>query len=178
MAFRPERLVQNLRAQVGEATSDEVIAGLAPYEGAQSPARKAAWIAELMVRLEKGVGREVAGAVMEACGRQCIGKSTLARAREVAAGAQDVDDLLAQLNAAHLGGGHLRREGDVIHAAYDRCYCGSVSEAKEPVPPTYCRCSCGWYGELFQAALGRPVEVELLGSIASGGAQCRFLIHL
>jgi hypothetical protein len=178
MAFRPERLVQNLSAHAAEATSERVIAGLPPYEAAKSPARRAAWIAELMGRLEAAVGPEVAGAVMEACGRQCIGKSTLARAREVAAGVQDVDDLLARLNAAHLGGGHLRREGDVIHAAYDRCYCGSVSKAKEPLPATYCRCSCGWYEELFEAALGRPVKVELLGSIASGGGQCRFAVHL
>jgi predicted hydrocarbon binding protein len=177
MPFRPERFVQNLRAQVDDATSERVIAGLPPYEAARSPARKAAWIAELMVRLEQAVGPEAAGTVMEACGRQCIGKSTLARARQVAAGAQDVDDLLARLNEAHLGGGHLRREGGVIRAAYDRCYCGSVSKAREPLSATYCRCSCGWYGELFEAALGQPVEVKLLGSIASGDEQCRFLIR-
>jgi predicted ArsR family transcriptional regulator len=53
-----------------------------------------------------------------------------------------------------------------------------VSKARKPVPATYCRCSCGWYGELFEAVLGRPVEVELLGSIASGDEQCRFVIHL
>ncbi len=177
MAFRPERFVRNLRAWVDEATSEQVTAGLPPYEECKSPARKAAWIAELMVRLEGAVGPEAAGAVMEACGRQCIGASTLAKAREIAAGGRDLDRLLARLNAAHLGGGQLRREGDVIHAAYDRCYCGSVSKAREPVPPIYCRCSCGWYEELFEAALGRPVEVELLGSIASGGAQCQFVIH-
>ena len=178
MAFRPERFRKSLSAHVDPATSEEVAADLAPYEAAKTPARKAAWIAELLERLEEAVGPEVAGAVMEECGRECIGKSTLAKVRKVAAGAHDLDDLLAKLNAAHLGGGHLRREGDVIHAAYDRCYCGSVSKAKAPLSPTYCRCSCGWYGQLFEAALGRPVEVELLGSIASGDEQCRFLIHL
>jgi len=178
MPFRPERFRKSLSAHVDQAMSERVIADLAPYQAAKSPARKAAWVSELMGRLEEAVGPAVAGAVMEECGRECIGKSTLARARKVAAGAQDLDDLLARLNAAHLGGGHLRREGDVIHAAYDRCYCGSVSKAKAPLSPTYCRCSCGWYGELFRAALGRLVEVELLGSIVSGDEQCRFLIHL
>ena len=178
MAFRPKRFVGSLGAEVDEATSTQVMACLPPYEECKSPARQAAWIGELMRRLEGVAGPEAAGAVMEACGRQCIGATTLAKAREIAAVAEDLDDLLARLNEAHLGGGQLRREGDAIHAAYDRCYCGSVSKAREPVSTIYCRCSCGWYGALFEAALGRPVEVELLSSIAGGAAQCRFVVHV
>jgi hypothetical protein len=115
---------------------------------------------------------------MEACSESCFGKSLLEKARRLQAGAQNLEQLLVQLNEAHIGGGHLQRQGNVIHATYDRCYCGSVSQSKVPFSATYCGCSCGWYRRLFEGLLNQPVEVELLGSIIQGNENCQFLIHL
>jgi predicted hydrocarbon binding protein len=132
-----------------------------------------------MDTLEREVDAPTGRAIMDRCA--CIGAGVIAKAQALQREAQDLDDLLARMNAAHLGGGHLRREstpeGDVIHASYDRCYCGSVSKSREPVSATYCACSCGWYRRLFEALLDRPVEVALLSSILQGDDQCRFLIR-
>jgi hypothetical protein len=122
----------------------------------------------MMDVLDRAVDEETRRLIMEACGRRCISASTLEKARRLQQEAQDLDDLLSRLNGAHIGGGHLQRKGDVIHAAYDRCYCGSVSKVSETFSATYCYCSCGWYRQLFETLLGRPVEVELLGSIIQG----------
>jgi hypothetical protein len=115
---------------------------------------------------------------MEACGSSCISHSVMEKARRLQVDAQDLDDLLGRLNQAHIGGGHLQRQGDAIHATYDRCYCGSVSKSREPFSSTYCFCSCGWYRRLFEKLLHGPVEVELLCSILQGDENCQFLIHL
>jgi hypothetical protein len=61
---------------------------------------------------------------------------------------------------------------------YDRCYCRSVSGTAEPFPSTYCRCSCGWYRQLFEQLIGEPIEVELLDSIIQGAQACRFVIRI
>jgi predicted hydrocarbon binding protein len=132
----------------------------------------------MMEVLEREVDEQTRRAIMEACGRRCIGASTLQKARRIAREAGDLDDMLRRLNEVHLGGGHLQLDGDVIHAAYDRCYCGSVSKTREPFSATYCHCSCGWYRQLFETLLERPVEVELLGSILQGDERCRFLIRV
>ena len=71
----------------------------------------------------------------------------------------------------------MRRTDAGIEAAYDRCYCGSVSKTREPISATYCACSCGWYRQLFETLLGTAVEVELLESIIQGSERCRFLIR-
>jgi len=92
--------------------------------------------------------------------------------------AKDLDDLLDRLNQAHIGGGRLRREGDMIHASYERCYCGSVNKTKERISATYCHCSCGWYKELFETVLERSVEVERVESIVQGADACRFVIRV
>jgi hypothetical protein len=102
----------------------------------------------------------------------------LAKARRLAQEAHDLDDLLSRLNTAHIGGGHLRRMGAVIYAAYDRCYCGSGSKTRDRFSATYCYCSCGWYRELFEALLERPVSVELQSSIIKGDERCAFLIRV
>jgi hypothetical protein len=83
--------------------------------------------------LDREVDEETRWAIMEACGRRCIGAGTLEKTGRLQQRAQDLDNLLGRLNEAHIGGGHLQRAGDVIHAAYDRCYCGSVSRTREPL---------------------------------------------
>jgi len=128
--------------------------------------------------LDREVDRETRKTIMEACGRRCISVTTIKKARSLLQEARDLDDLLGRLKQVHIGGGYLQREGDVIRAAYDRCYCGSVSRTREPFSATYCHCSCGWYRQLFETLLCRPVAVELLGSIIQGDERCQFLIHI
>ena len=70
--------------------------------------------------------------VMEACGGRCIGATALKKARRLQQEAQDLDDLLRRLSGPHIGGGYLERKGDVIDAAHDCCYCGSVGKAGGP----------------------------------------------
>jgi predicted hydrocarbon binding protein len=128
--------------------------------------------------LDAQLGEELAKAVMEDCGRECIGSSVLAKALQIHAQATDLDDLLARLNQAHLGGGSLRREGELVYASYSRCYCGAVSKVRQPISASYCQCSCGWYARLFETLLHRPVRVELIDSIAHGADACNFVIHM
>ena len=121
---------------------------------------------------------EIRYTVMEEPGRRCIGANALEKARRLQKDATDLDNLMSRLNQAHIGGGHLQRDGEVIHASYDRCYCGSASKFRELLSPTYCHCSCGWYRQLFESLLNRPVEVELSASILQGNECCQFLSRI
>jgi hypothetical protein len=80
---------------------------------------------------------EIRYTVMEEPGRRCIGANALEKARRLQKDATDLDNLLSRLSQAHIGGGHLQRDGEVIHASYDRCYCGSVS--KRWISPMSCQ---------------------------------------
>jgi predicted hydrocarbon binding protein len=178
MPFKPQVFRENVEALVGGQVSDQLSRTCEVYALATTPRQKARCIRAIMEVLERELDEETRQAIMVACGRRCIGASTLGKAHRLGQGAQDLDDLLDRLNEAHIGGGHLWREGDVIHAAYDRCYCGSVSKTSEPFSATYCQCSCGWYRRLFETILDVPVEVELLSSIIQGDERCRFVIRV
>lgn len=61
------------------------------------------------------------------------------------------------------------------------CHCPQVSSAITeglPVPEEICICGAGFYRHIWEGILGRPVRVEILESIASGGDHCTFVIHL
>jgi predicted hydrocarbon binding protein len=178
MPFNVQRFEQSLAACVDDDARAKLMMGCEVYDTIKSPAKKARWIKGLMERLEKEVGEAVANQIMVGCGHRCISRSLLEKAQKHWREVETIDDFLDKLNQAHIGGGSLRREGDTIHGSYERCYCGSVSQAAEPMPSTYCYCSCGWYEVLFETVLERPVEVELLSSIAQGAEACRFAIHI
>jgi hypothetical protein len=179
MPFKVQRFEQSLAEHVDDdGARDKLMEGCKAYDTIQSPAEKARWIKGLMERLEEEAGEAVAREVMVGCGRRCISRSLLQEVQKHRRESDTIDDVLDRLNRAGVGGGSLRREGDTIHGSYERCYCGSVNQAAEPVPSTYCHCSCGWYEMLFETVLGRPVEVELLSSIAQGAEICRFAIHI
>jgi predicted hydrocarbon binding protein len=178
MPFNVQRFERSLAACVDDNVRAKLLEGCEVYDAIKSPAKKARWIKGLMERLEEDAGEAVAREVMVGCGRQCISRSLLEKAQKHWRESDAIDDFLDKLNQAHIGGGSLRREGDIIYGSYERCYCGSVSKAKEPIPLTYCYCSCGWYKMLFGTVLERPVEVELLSSIAQGAGACRFAIRI
>ncbi|MFN2110041.1 MAG: DUF6144 family protein [Anaerolineae bacterium] len=178
MPFKPQVFKEAITGHVPDATAETLARACADYVGLTTPLQKARCIKDIMDALDQAVDEPTRQAIMQNCGRQCISASTLNKARKLAKATSDLDDLLAQLNQAHIGGGHLHREGGVIHGTYTRCYCGSVSHAKEPLSPTYCQCSCGWYRQLFETLLEKPVAVELVSSIIQGDESCRFLIHI
>lgn len=55
------------------------------------------------------------------------------------------------------------------------CLC-PMAEARKggQLSPTYRLCSVGYVKEMHERMLGRPVEVELVGSALQGGARCKF----
>jgi predicted hydrocarbon binding protein len=177
LSFKPNTFQENIEGKIGDGACEELICACEAYALLTTPMQKAHSLHGMMDILDRELDDATRYGIMEACGRQCIGASTLEKARRLQKDSNNLDDLLTRLNEAHIGGGHLRREENTIHGAYDRCYCGSVSQSREKFSDTYCHCSCGWYHQLFEALLGRPVEVELLGSILQGAERCEFQIH-
>jgi hypothetical protein len=181
MPFRPQLFEESVVAVLGRPLPEALADAAVTYASATTPVQKARCVGRLMAALdaevEAGTGREI----MDRCA--CIGQGVIDKALGLQRESADLDDLLARMNALHIGGGQLRAllghpSGEIaIAAAYDHCYCGSVNKARAPISATYCACSCGWYRRLFEALLGRPVEVELQSSIIQGDAQCRFVIH-
>ena len=70
---------------------------------------------------------------------------------------------------------------DEIERRYAYCHCPRVRETvrapKQAVPRLYCYCGAGFYQDIWETVLGRPVEVEVLETVLEGGEVCRIAIH-
>lgn len=168
-------MIRNLDVLVGQDVRGRILAGLGRLP--ESPADQTGWVREVVARMDRELDPGTRAAVLEPCGRICLGQDLIARARELRDKFADLDALLAFLNEKRIGGGNLHREGGIIHAVYERCYCDRVNRATDRISRTYCHCSRGWLGGLFEALLGQPVQVELLSSIIAGDSVCEFAIR-
>ena len=178
MPFNIQRFINSLNSHVDESVRVRLMQDRVAYDNLSTPSQTAKWIGNMMSDLKEQVRENIARSVMEDCGRRCIGHSVLERAKRLQQEATDFDDLLNKFNQAHIGGGKLRRVGNVVFASYARCYCGSVSKTRQPISTTYCHCSCGWYKQLFETLLEKSVDVDLVDSIIQGADACRFIIHI
>jgi len=61
------------------------------------------------------------------------------------------------------------------------CHCSQVSgavAASVPIPVEYCHCGAGFYRWIWETILEKPVSVEILETVCSGGNKCSFAIVL
>jgi hypothetical protein len=101
---------------------------------------------------------------------------------------KSLDDFLEAEPQKRFPGTRLRREGNILYQIYDptsfvkpvRCYCYLLRNlpSDEKVSLTYCHCSEGFIKSYWEEVLGKPVGVEILESVISGGKECRFAIYL
>ncbi len=173
------RLAKHIEKEAGRSVVELAMKDADVFMKA-NPAGKATWLKNAIERLENAVGTDKARKIMENCGRMCCGATSRKRAEHATRGADSIAEVVKKLNKLHLGGGRLMlKDKHTITGGYDKCYCGQVKHTKTPFPKlTYCYCSVGWYKQLFETALGRPVNVEITQSIISGAKTCEFVIHV
>ncbi len=143
------------------------------------------WTGRFMRVLDERLDEATRRGLMEANGRAC---AMGAYGPPDPAKKVGVDEFVAGL-AKHVGPENARREGDVVFFNYKQnpaglsledgyCLCPLVEDGPAELSPTYCHCSVGYVAYLFERNLGRPVRVELLESVRSGGKACRFAVHV
>lgn len=173
------RLAKHIEKEAGRSVVELAMRDADEFMKA-NPAGKAAWLKNAIEHLENAVGTDKARKIMENSGRMCCGATCRKRAKQATRGAHSIAEVVKKLNKAYLGGGRLKlKDEHTVTGGYDQCYCGQVKYTKTPFPTlTYCHCSVGWYKQLFETALGRPVDVEITQSIICGAKTCEFVIHV
>lgn len=132
------------------------------------------WVRNLIAGLDEYVDPETRKQILERCGRDCITKKMIDRARELYSDSEDLEDFLRRYSGVN---SHLHVEDGSVYLVYPKCYCPTVKN----IPPghlsaSYCDCSRGWAKSLFEGATGQLVEVVREASVVNGDGECRFRI--
>jgi predicted ArsR family transcriptional regulator len=172
------RFAKIVEEETGREVVEKVMQDADQYKS-YNYVRKAAWWKRVIEELEKLIGREKSCEIMEKCGRKCCGPTSRKKAKEARGESESIEGLVKGMNENGIGGGRLTlKDETTVQGGYDHCYCGQVKHTAEVFPEIYCHCSVGWYKQLFESALGTPVEVELVQSIITGADTCEFIIHV
>lgn len=173
------RIAKFLLTEIGETATKKILKNAGVFNELNS-VEKADYIRAMVKRMKQVIGVAKTYNILVSCGRKCCGATTRNRAVEIMRRSKSLKDFIIQLNKQSIGGGRLKIKNKcTITGGYDQCYCGIVNQTKIPFKDTtYCQCSTGWYKQLFETALGCPVEVKILQSIISGAETCEFEIRI
>ena len=72
-------------------------------------------------------------------------------------------------------------ESDPVKKRQLYCHCPrirNVIESGEMISPTYCYCGAGFYKDIWERILSKPVDVEIRKSLLNGDDVCSFAVHL
>ena len=175
------RFAKIIEKDFGESVLLDVMEDSDKYSSLKAP-DKAEWWKSAVIRLEKGVGVEGAVEIMRSCGRKCCGKGIRKTAKRLKDESKSLEEFLVKASTYEVKEGEIEYKlGDdkIIIGIFNRCFCGQVKQTKVSFEnKTYCQCSAEFHKQFFEAALEKPISVELVESIISEAKICKFIMHI
>ncbi len=135
------------------------------------------WTSDLLDAMEEELPVEARKRLVAACGRGCYRRHAFKPAI-AEKGRGDV----AKLVGAYSEVFECWRDGETVHVRYGetskRCYCPVVRDRPARPSDLHCECTRATHQSIFEAALGRPVPVEIVETLRRGGKTCHFVARL
>lgn len=129
--------------------------------------------AKLLTALSTRVEAPALSGALEEVGRYCAGTSNMA-----APFAGNPEGLFAVMREKwHADVTYDAEQGAVALAFPEMKECPCAFVRAGVTPACVCQCSIGWQKHAFEVVFGRPVEVELKGSLLRGDRRCSFEIR-
>ncbi len=135
------------------------------------------WLSDLMNEVDATLDEPTKARLIGGCGRACFERFAFKRAW-AEEGRGDVDKLIAALQKNF----NVQREGRQVHIRYGLtskgCYCPAAKYRAPKPNDLHCYCSRGTHQAVWEAALGRPIQVDIAETVRRGGKTCHFVVTL
>jgi len=179
-----ELATQLEKAAIKQETIDEIMEGGENILRKTGSAKKADWMREAMLKMNKLLDVQTRKVVREGCAC-CLGGKRLKTSQQIVKDNETLEDRIKAANDAHyVGRVTLQANGEIL-AQFDmqktepyHCYC--LPQAEKPLPITYCFCCGGHVKHHLQIALGRELDCTTRSSALSSGGKfpCTFSLKI
>lgn len=172
-------MAKNIEKETNRDIVLKVMQDIDQFNSASSRVEKVEWIKEAIKRLEQQVGKKESIKIMENCGRDCcMGcRREHTKFKTLMSESKSIEEFLNKVSAGGIN--YKLKDKNTIIGEYNKCYCSLVKQTKKPFQnKLYCQCGVGHIRQLFESALKKPVEVELVQSVITGAKICEFIIHI
>jgi hypothetical protein len=172
------KFAQNIDKVAGVEIRVEILKdceNLTSKDGKEKRAEKMKVVTE---RMESLLDEKDIISIRESCA--CKPPKFLKKAREVYAESDNIDGFLLKLQETGYAGDSIRLEDSIIYGKFgiEKCVCGMVGETKSEIPISWCHCCKAHIRWLYERSLERPLKVELIESLISGGEDCIYKVYL
>jgi hypothetical protein len=132
------------------------------------------WLSDLLDAIQSELDEPACIRLMAGCGRGCYRRHAFKQ--QLAAQGQGS---LERLVAALQNNFEAWQAEDGVHIRYgetsSRCYCPVLPDRDDGL---HCQCTRATHQAIFEAALGRPVQVDILETLRRGGKTCHFVARV
>jgi effector-binding domain-containing protein len=191
-----QRLAYNLERVLGPSVRADVVQNLDQISLGSSREERKAWVNCALERLDAQTAEEQRFDILSRCAH-IFSPRRIERVRAIYERNLDIDEVLKAMEEDPDWYEKPVRDGNIIYvtkvprnrqgyeeAANDAerrthyCHCALVRKNPDDVHPDFCYCGAGWYRQIWEGILGKPVRVEILKSLTKGDETCQFAIHL
>lgn len=180
-----ELAAQLEKAGIAREKIDIIMAGGEEILRKTSPVKKADWMREAMLRMNRLLDLETRKTVREGCACSLGGKR-LKTSQGIARENTSLADRITAVNKAKYMGNSVEMQdnGEILVRFFPgglghyRCVC--LPQAEKPLPVTYCFCCGGHVKHHLQIALGRKLDCTVRASALSSGGKkpCTFTLKI
>ena len=158
---------------------------------------KAQWIKCVLKELDKVANNYQKFDILSSCAHE-FSQKRIDKLRDIYLESGDIDAVLEEMHNDFLWYENPTRRGRVIYTTkipynlegyknaktqedkkLNYCHCSLIRDYwNEGISPTFCNCSAGWYRQIWEGIIKKPVRIEILKSLLKGDEICEFAIHL
>jgi len=135
------------------------------------------FLSDLMETIDSELDEKTKVKIMAGCGRGCFRRFSFKQDL-----AKQGEGSLEKLIDAYKKNFEIWKDGDLVHIRYGEvskiCYCPAARYRPPRPNDIHCNCTRATHQTIFETALGRPFQVDILETLRRGGKTCHFVVHL
>ncbi|MFX0066055.1 MAG: hypothetical protein ACFFC7_28140 [Candidatus Hermodarchaeota archaeon] len=191
-------LTRNLDRVLGVKRMEEVMKGFDRLSLESSAEERGLWVKTVCERLDRLAEEDQKYEILSCCAHE-FPKRLIEDMRVIYERTKNVDAVLKAMEGFPDWYESPFREGNIIYTkkimankqGYNEaksnaekkmqyCHCYFIkTNLDKGIPATFCYCGAGWYRQLWEGILQKPlIKIETLKSILKGDDECLFAIHL
>jgi effector-binding domain-containing protein len=196
-----ERLATGVVEVLGEEACQHVMQGIETITIDSSAETYRTWIHQAMSRIDLLIDDPGQKYRIVSCAAHVFPQYRIDHLKDIYEQRHEIDDVLTEMytdpdwyeDPVRKGNQLFMRKIPYDVAAYEKaispaerrqayCHCAIVRPFLKYMPtgisPTFCWCGSGWYRRLWEGILGKPIQVDHVETLVTGGDCCRLIITL
>jgi len=193
-----DRLEKNLDRVLGKKTRNEIMKDREKLFTIESSSKnRIQWLKDMLNRMDNIANDDEKYDIISSCAHD-FSQKRVDYMRSIYEKNRDIDEVIKEMKKDYAWYENPKREGNIIYVSkipvnpegYEKaetieekkknyCHCRFINNnIDKGISPTFCYCGTGWYRQLWEGILEKPVRIKILKSLLKGDDSCQVAIYL